>query len=165
MTPTDTGADDLLVAALISGASYAVAAETAGVSKSTVQRRMREPRFRTRLAMERAEMLRQVRDQLSLAATDAVPVLAALMNDADESGAVRSRAARSLLDLAQRFAEELPLPEPPELGQPCPTCWHTEPTPEQRKKAMDDFEAGLNLARERMKTAEALPHASEGQGR
>ncbi len=165
MTPADTGADDLIVAALLSGASYAVAADAAGVSKSTVQRRMREPEFRIRLTAERSETLRRVRDQLGLAAADAVPLLAALMNDPGESGAVRTRAARSLLDLAQRFAEELPLPEPPELGQPCPTCSHTEPTPEQRKKAMDDFQAELNLARERMKAADALPHASEGRGR
>ncbi len=156
-TAEDFGIDDLMIGALLAGASYVAAAEAAGVSKSTVQRRMKEPEFRARLATERAEMLRQVRDRIGTAAAGAVSVLASVMNDARESGAVRTRAARALLDLTQRFTEELPLPEPPQLGEECPTCWHTEPTPEQQKESMDSFVAELDRTAERLEAAGLRP--------
>ena len=162
MTPSDAAedrADELIVGALLAGASYAAAAEVAGVSKSTVQRRMREPEFRTRLAVERTEMLRQVRDRVSAAAAGAVSVLTSVMNDVNESGAVRTRAARSLLDLTHDFTEELPLPEPPALGEACPTCRHVEPTHEQRKEMIERLRADLQARSERLAAAEALPGA------
>jgi hypothetical protein len=60
--------DEVLVAALAAGASYEEAARAAGVSKSTVRRRMGEAAFRARVFDTRDELLTALRGRLLRAA-------------------------------------------------------------------------------------------------
>jgi hypothetical protein len=91
--------DELVVAALATGATYAEAAASSGVSKSTVRRRMAEPDFRARVYEERRELVDSMRARLLQAAPSAIESLASLAVSA-ESDAVRVRAAREIVDLA-----------------------------------------------------------------
>jgi hypothetical protein len=91
--------DELLVAQLASGATYADAATACGVSKATVARRMGEPDFRARVGDARREVVDTVRGKIIAASTEAVLALAALATGA-RSESVRLGAARSLLELA-----------------------------------------------------------------
>src|SRR4051794_40393365 len=91
--------DELVVVALATGSTYAEAAHSAGVSKSTVRRRMTEPEFRARVYEERRELVDSLRARLLQAAPSAIESLASLAASAT-SDAVRVRAAREIVDLA-----------------------------------------------------------------
>jgi hypothetical protein len=93
--------DGLLVAALAFGASYADAAQVAGVSKATVARRMGEPAFRARVLEEREQRTDRVRGVLVDASLRAAESLAELADGA-ESESVRLAAAARVIDLALR---------------------------------------------------------------
>lgn len=93
--------DELVVAALAAGASYAEAGKAAGISKATVARRMSEPAFRGQVIEAREQMIDQVRGALSDAAPAAAAALMVLAADAS-SESVRLGAASRLLDLVLR---------------------------------------------------------------
>jgi hypothetical protein len=63
--------DGLLVAALATGASHDEAGRSAGVSKTTVKRRMASEKFRRAVAEERLEVVETVRGRLVGAAPSA----------------------------------------------------------------------------------------------
>jgi hypothetical protein len=90
--------DELIVAALATGATYAEAATVADVSKSTVRRRMDEADFRARVYEEQRELVESMRARLLQAAPSAIETLASLAISAD-SDSVRVRAAREVVDL------------------------------------------------------------------
>ena len=56
--------DDRLIAALVAGASYRNAAQTVGVSLSTVRRRMNDGDFRARVMEERTAFVETVKRRL-----------------------------------------------------------------------------------------------------
>ena len=101
---TNEHADALLAAALGGGASYARAAEIAGVGKATVTRRMADPGFRARVEGLRCDHVRRVELRLGQLAGAALEALEALLADAD-APAQRLGAAKVVLDGLLRFRE------------------------------------------------------------
>jgi hypothetical protein len=93
--------DDVVVAALASGSTYDEAAKTAGLSRSTVARRMQEWEFRARVIEERERVVETVRGKLASTAPAAVEVIASLTTSA-KSEAVRLSAASRILDYSLR---------------------------------------------------------------
>jgi hypothetical protein len=91
--------DELLTTKLASGATFAEAAEAAGVSKSTVQRRMADPSFRAGVGAERDDLIARVRGGMIARAECAALVLMELAQSG-RSESVRLGAARSILELA-----------------------------------------------------------------
>jgi uncharacterized protein (DUF3084 family) len=91
--------DVLLASALATGATYEEAGRIAGVSKSTVKRRMGSEAFRQRVAEERVGLIDTLRGQLLAAAPQAVATLREL-SASGESDSVRLGAARAVLDLS-----------------------------------------------------------------
>ncbi|MGL4555796.1 MAG: hypothetical protein ACRC33_31900, partial [Gemmataceae bacterium] len=102
-----TSADECLAAALAAGRTALQAAELAGVSRKTVERRRRDPAFQQRVAVLRAELLDAATGALADRLSRAVETLAAALDDADAR--VRVRAADVLLTqmLAYRQHGEL----------------------------------------------------------
>jgi DNA-directed RNA polymerase specialized sigma24 family protein len=91
--------------ALAGGASQAEAARDVGVSKSTVQRRLADERFRERLELERTAMLQQGRGRLMAGVVDAVEALREIAANG-QSESARVAASRAIVDLtigARRF--------------------------------------------------------------
>jgi hypothetical protein len=98
--------DDLLAAALASGATYREAAKAAHVSERTVRRRMDDEAFRGRVADERAELVRRASRQATGALTEAITTMVTLMRAAKGEN-VRLAAARSLLSFAVQPPDSL----------------------------------------------------------
>ena len=96
-------ADEVLLMALACGATLEQAAAKAGVSRSTVTRRMTSPQFRKRLAALKADMVCRTGAALTAAGAQAVKRLLALL----ESGppTVQLGAARAILELGMRVRE------------------------------------------------------------
>jgi hypothetical protein len=93
--------DDVVVAALASGLTYDEAAKAAGLSRSTIARRMQEWEFRARVIEERERVVETVRGKLASTSPAAVEVIASLAASAD-SEAVRLSAAGRILDYSLR---------------------------------------------------------------
>jgi len=100
--------DDLLLSALACGATNEVAAQRAGVSVATVERRKRDPKFKKRLNHARAEMVQRTTSTLTAASTEAVRALLDLVKPSARE-ATRLGAARAILELGtrQRESEDL----------------------------------------------------------
>src|SRR5207248_10966527 len=93
--------DAVLIAALARGASYTEAARVAGLSKSTVARRMAEPAFRGQVIEEREETIERVRGMLIEGSLAAAKTLLELTNGG-ASESVRLAASLRMLELALR---------------------------------------------------------------
>jgi hypothetical protein len=102
--------DDVLCMTLACGATLEVAAQKAGVSKSTVQRRMQDPQFRTQLKEVRSDMVERAAGTLTAAATEAIRTLLALQQTTIPH-AVRLGAARSILEIGIKMREVADLEE------------------------------------------------------
>jgi hypothetical protein len=108
MAPKSRDAE--LIALLASGASQRAAAASAGLSERTVQRRMRDPSFRTAVTSARDELFSQTLAKMARAtgkAADALEDLVGKMN----SPAVRLGAARAILEFGTRLRESVDLAE------------------------------------------------------
>lgn len=103
-------ADHNLLIALACGATIESAARTAGVSATTVYRRMRNPEFHAELQRVRAEMVQRTAGMLTGAAGEAVKTLVALQ-DLTTPPPVRLGAARAILELGLRLRETVELAE------------------------------------------------------
>ena len=102
-----TARDETLIAYLARGAAHVQAAEAAGVSRSTVRRRLAVPGFRAAVEAERAEIRRRTADQLAALTGQALAALADLLgseNDPTKLGAVRL-----VLDMALRYTDAVEL--------------------------------------------------------
>jgi AcrR family transcriptional regulator len=97
------GGDARLVAELAGGATVAEAARSAGVSESTVYRRLRDADFRRLVDEARAAMVAQAIGRLTAAATAAADTLRALLGS--EADFCRLAAARSILELGAKLRE------------------------------------------------------------
>jgi hypothetical protein len=99
--------DELMRAALATGATYAAAGTVAGVSERTVRRRMGDPRFAAEVSVRRGEQVATVSGLLVNAGADAVQVLSDSLRS--DSEAVRLRAAHLILTVGTqlRHAHEL----------------------------------------------------------
>ena len=111
MTPHDrfprrSRADALLVAALASGLTIEKAAERAGVSAATVTRRLRDERFRERIAESQREAVAAAMSLLGALSLSAVRVLGELLQ-ANVAPSVRLRAAEAVLRAGSVLREEV----------------------------------------------------------
>ncbi len=97
-------ADDALLLALACGATQDQAAAKAGVSRSTVARRLEDPAFRKRLAETKADMVCRTGSHLSAGGTQAVKTLLELM-ERSVAPSVRLGAARAVLELGLKVRE------------------------------------------------------------
>ena len=95
--PAKTFSDQQLFAALLAGGSLRRSAEIAGCSVSTMQRRLKDEKFRAEYERLRNEALREATAALSSRMTDAVDTLSVIMSNDDNAAAVRLQAASELL--------------------------------------------------------------------
>ena len=92
-----------LICALARGVPHAQAAQEAGVSVRTVQRRASDPAFREAVAGARRDMVGEATGRLAIAPERAVETLQDLLgSDADS---VRLGASRAILENVLRFRE------------------------------------------------------------
>ena len=101
----------LAVAALLNSPTIAHAAQSAGISESTLTRWLREESFLAEYRLAQREALRQAIATLQAAAGSAVTVLRAAMLDLSASPAARVMAARAVLEFSFRGAEIADLQE------------------------------------------------------
>lgn len=94
-------ADELMLDALATGASYADAAAASGQSARTVRRRVADPGFAAELARRRSERVSHLTGQLVGLGPRAVAVLAEVLEA--EAVADRLRAANLILGSLRRF--------------------------------------------------------------
>lgn len=100
----ETGTDDLLAVALAKGDSYRAAGQAAGMSESTVRRRMQDELFRRRVSRLRSELVDAAAGQASAALVAAITTLVDLLDSGN--GSVQLGAAKSLLDASLRLREQ-----------------------------------------------------------
>jgi hypothetical protein len=96
--------------ALACGSTVENAARSAGVSASTVKRRLLEPEFLQRLQAMRADMVQRATAVLTAAAMESVKTLLTLQSEATPP-AVRLGAARAVLEWGVRLRETAELHE------------------------------------------------------
>jgi hypothetical protein len=96
--------DDVLLAALACGATWETAAQKAGVSRATVQRRLQDSAFRQRLQELGADMVKRAAAALTAASVEAIKTLLSLQASSIPH-AVRLGAARSILELGVKLRE------------------------------------------------------------
>lgn len=93
------GGDEALIAALVGGATLDGAAEAGGVSVSTVQRRLRDPGFQTRLVEAKNDSLDRLLGVSIRAAIVATGYLLRVVGDEHVHPSIRVRAAVALRDV------------------------------------------------------------------
>jgi AcrR family transcriptional regulator len=101
--------DDLLLKALVCGATVENAARKAGVTERTVYRRLEDPAFQAALKQASQQMLQRTAAMLSGASIGCVKTLVDLQQDAAVEPTVRRRAARDVLELNLRFRDRADL--------------------------------------------------------
>jgi len=97
-----------LLTALACGATAEVAAQKVGVSRATVNRRLQDPAFRSRLQEIRSDMVKRTAGMLTAAAGEAVKTLLELQKNT-VSPATRLGAARSILEIGIKVRESADL--------------------------------------------------------
>lgn len=110
--PQGTGrsrADDLLAAALAAGATIQEAAELAGVSSRTVDRRLANPEFRARVEEIKGGLVGNITDRLTGQALGAVEVLVELFDNSIPR--IRLQSAKAILDATLKYREANQLEE------------------------------------------------------
>ena len=98
--------EQTLLESIARGESQTTSATLAGVSRSTVRRRLGDPEFRQQVEKFREEMLDATAGRLAASATKAVETLDGLL-DADSPPAVRLAAARSVIEFSFKSREVL----------------------------------------------------------
>lgn len=99
----------VFLAALLQSPTVCDAAKLAGISVATAWRWAADPAFRDEYRKAAADALQVALGRLQAASGAAVGVLAAIMDDAGQPGAVRVAAAGRVLDTALRATELLDL--------------------------------------------------------
>jgi hypothetical protein len=97
--------NELLIAALASGATHRDAGRTAGVSERTVRRRLEDVAFCERVAEAEGAYVEQVSRRLTGVAPRAVDTMVDLMTAHDTSSVVKLRAAGYLLTASRVWRE------------------------------------------------------------
>lgn len=108
--PKNRRANELLVAALACGATRESAAHQAGVSLSTVHRRLADPEFCRELQAFRADIVQRTAGALTAAGLEFVKTLVGLQSTATPP-ATRLGAARAGLELGMKVREAADLEE------------------------------------------------------
>jgi hypothetical protein len=97
--------DAVLIAQLAGGATHEHAAAAAGCSKTTVARRLRDPRFRAAIDASREQLFEAAFGRIVSAAQAASGTLIALLAR-EAPYATRLGAARTILEASVKFREE-----------------------------------------------------------
>jgi hypothetical protein len=108
--PKNRRANELLVSALACGATKESAAHQAGVSLSTVHRRLADPEFCRQLQAFRADIVQRTAGALTAAGLEFVKTLIALV-DPGIPHATRLGASRAGLELGMKVREAADLEE------------------------------------------------------
>jgi len=103
-------ADHHLVMALACGATVEHAARQAGVSESTVYRRLQDPAFYKQVDDARADTVKRFMSMLSAANLEAVKTLVELLKSS-VANATRLGAARSIIELGGKLREQVDFEE------------------------------------------------------
>jgi hypothetical protein len=103
-------ADDLILMALACGATLEAAANRAGVSKPTVQRRLKDPEFCHRLQEFKSDMVKRSSAGLTAASGEAIKTLVSLLAPTNPH-ASRLGAARTILETGIRMREVVDMEE------------------------------------------------------
>ena len=103
-------ADHQLLLALACGVTVENAARQAGISPSTVYRRLADADFRRRLQALQRDMVSRTAGTLTAAASEAVRTLLELQKSS-ASDAVRLGAARAVLEMGMKIRESADLEE------------------------------------------------------
>lgn len=99
--------DEALIQLLASGKSVTFAAASVGVSGATVYRRLRDPRFTTRLAEVRAQYLRPLCETTCNAATGAMERIIEMSMNPKVHAATRLRANIAIVEMAVKLPEQV----------------------------------------------------------
>ena len=92
--------DVLLILSIAGGLTYAEAADRAGCSESTVDRRTSDPAFLARVEQARAERVARVADRMAVLSVRSLDVLTELLTDASVADGIRARIALTVPTLA-----------------------------------------------------------------
>jgi Bacterial regulatory proteins, lacI family len=101
-------ADQSLILALACGATIENAARQAGVSDTTVQRRLKEPEFLAKVQDAKQEMVERTARMLTAAALESVKTLLDLQSK-DQPPSVRHSAARTIIEFGVKLRENAEL--------------------------------------------------------
>ena len=102
--------NEVLLAALVCGASVETAARKAGIARRTAYRRLKDPRFAKRLQAARAEITKRTTSLLSAGSLEAVKALMDLIAPS-VAPATRLGAARAIIELAAKLREQTEMEE------------------------------------------------------
>ena len=102
MTETQETEDLKLITALLSSTTVRAAADIAGLSESTVYRRLRESSFRKLLKEQRLRVYGHALSRLQMGTEEAVSTLIEVMKDKRAPQQARIKAAVSILELADK---------------------------------------------------------------
>jgi hypothetical protein len=102
--------DEQLLLTLACGSTIDAAAAKLKISTSTVQRRLKDPKFQQRLREVRHDMVTRATSMLTAAAMEAVKTLLSLQA-AESPPTVRLGAARAVLELGSKLRESIELSE------------------------------------------------------
>ena len=103
-------ADQVLILALACGATLEAASHKAGVSISTVQRRLQDPEFKAELQKVRSDMVQRAANTLTAAMMEAIKTLLSLQQPST-AAATRLGAARTILEMGIKIREVADLEE------------------------------------------------------
>ena len=98
------GEDELIIAALASGATQVEAGLGAGVSDRTVRRRLEDETFVEQVRKARTELISQAGGRAASLVSNAVAVFQELLGSANET--IRLRAAQAVIDTGRRLVTE-----------------------------------------------------------
>ena len=131
--------DELAIAAIIEGKPDYEAAEVAGYSPRTLQRRRHEPEFKRRLAQVRHDRVAQIAGQLGSLVDDAIGALRRSL-EVDVTASTSLRAAALVLDRYRIFRSELEVAE--EMAAMRDEVSDLRAALDDRDSRSDDEEAG-----------------------
>ena len=98
-------ADDLLMLALACGATLENAARQAGISESTVRRRIQDPEFQRKITTLRWDMVQRAVGMVTAAMAESVKTLIVLQKESVPSSS-RLGAARTMLEIGLKLREQ-----------------------------------------------------------
>ncbi len=96
--------DDSAILALACGATVETAAQKAGISKRTLQRRQKDPKFQRQIQVIRGDMVQRLAGTMTAAGTEAMKTMLDLLKGNTPAN-VRFSAAKALLELGPKYRE------------------------------------------------------------
>lgn len=99
--------DEELIAALLQHGTIKEAAAVAGVAPRTFYDRMKDTKFRALYTEAKNDILRKAVFTINDRLSEAVTIVAEIMNDTSNNPAVRLQAAQTIINNAGKFSERL----------------------------------------------------------